>query len=171
MYINFNFRKYITLKDNLYLKLRERSVSLFLANILIMKMDLELLERAKFARNNAYAPYSNYKVGAALLTKSGKIYSGCNVEDVSTRAGACAERVAIFNAISNGEEKDFEKILIIGGNSNDRFDKITPCGTCRQMLFEFCEPDFEIINYYIENGQEKLITYKLSELLPHSFKI
>lgn len=147
MYIKLNFRKDI-----------------------IMDKYNKLIEKAKSVRKNAYSPYSKYKVGAALLTQSGNIYCGCNVEDVSTRAGSCAERVAIFNAISNGE-KNFEKILIIGGNSDDKFDKITPCGTCRQMLFEFCSSDFEVINYYIENGNEKIITHKLSDLLPYNFKL
>lgn len=75
----------------------------------------ELINLAKSARERAYAPISKYKVGAALKTKSGNVYVGCNVEDVSTRAGACAERVAIFNAISNSkDDREFEKIVLVG---------------------------------------------------------
>lgn len=132
----------------------------------------ELINLAKNVREKAYAPISKYKVGAALQTKKGNVFVGCNIEDVSTRAGACAERVAIFNAISNSTtDREFEKIVLVGGYTGDKLDKITPCGTCRQLIAEFCKSDFEIINFYIEDGKEKTISYKLGDLFPQSFTI
>lgn len=132
----------------------------------------ELIKLAKNTREKAYAPISKYKVGAVLQTKQGNVYLGCNVEDSSTRAGSCAERVAIFNAIANSsEDREFEKIVLVGGYTSDKLDKITPCGTCRQLMSEFCKPDFEIINFYIENGEEKTVVYKLENIFPQSFTI
>lgn len=132
----------------------------------------EIIKLARNVREKAYAPISKYKVGAALQTKQGNVYLGCNVEDASTRAGSCAERVAIFNAIANSsEDREFEKIILVGGYTWDKLDKITPCGTCRQLIAEFCTPDFEIINFYIEDGKEKTIVYKLEDLFPQGYTI
>ena len=118
----------------------------------------ELIEKAIQVRNNAYSPYSNYKVGAALLSKSGKIYTGANYENASFGAGVCAERIALGNALSNGE-RDFLAICICGNDAN-----ITPCGICRQSLSEFS--DIEVICC---NSKGDSRFYKLTELLPNAF--
>lgn len=126
----------------------------------------KLVEMALEARQNAYAPYSNFKVGAALLSKSGKVYSGCNIENISFSSTICAERTAFFNAISNGE-KEFEKIAIVGGLCDVLTDYTMPCGVCRQVMVEFCDIDnFEII---VGIALDDFKTYKLKDLLPKSF--
>ena len=122
----------------------------------------ELLKIAKEAKSKSYCPYSKFKVGACLLTKSGKIYTGANIENSSYPATVCEERVAIFKAISDGEY-EFEKIAISGSGN----DFCYPCGICRQVMSEFCKENFLII---LENG-EKIKELKLGELLPHSFKL
>lgn len=124
----------------------------------------ELMLNAVEARNNAYAPYSEFKVGAALMTKSGKIYKGCNIENGAYGDTVCAERTAFFKAISEGERK-FEAIAIVGGKGElcDCF----PCGACRQVMAEFCDGDFKIVI----GTPEKYRTFTLSELLPHCFGI
>jgi len=120
-----------------------------------------LIEKAKQASLNAYAPYSGFKVGAALLTKSGKIFTGCNVENSSYSLTNCAERTAVFKAISEGE-KEFSEIVIYV-NSNKLF---TPCGACRQVLSEF-SPEMKIT--IISN--KKTLEIGLAELLPHNFSL
>ena len=120
----------------------------------------ELIKQAMKVKENAYAPYSNFKVGACLLAKSGKVYLGCNVENSSFGATNCAERTAIFSAIASGE-REFEKIAIVGSNPNDY---AYPCGVCRQVMSEF--GDFTVIVAKNENDYKE---FKLSELLPHSF--
>lgn len=122
---------------------------------------MELIDKAKEARRNAYTPYSEFKVGAALLTKNGKIYTGCNIENGAYTPTCCAERVAFFKAISEGE-KDFEAIAIVG-NVNPCY----PCGVCRQVMNEFCDGNFKI---YLEEN-ETIKEYKLKDLLPNSFKL
>lgn len=121
---------------------------------------LELAHMAEQAKEFAYSPYYKFRVGAALLTTKGNVYTGCNIE---TAAGfsICAERVAASKAISNGE-KDFAVMAI----TSDVQDFITPCGVCRQFLTEF-SPAMDIVVY---NGS-KIKTYKLSALLPNSFKL
>ncbi len=123
-----------------------------------------LINIAKSVRNNAYTPYSNYKVGCALLGKSGKIYSGCNIENDGIMS-ICAERVAFCKAISEGE-KEFECILVLGGK--DGLVYTTPCGYCRQFMSEFCNKDFVIYMCYDNNKIEKKT---LEELLPNSFNL
>lgn len=124
-----------------------------------------LFEAAKSARDYSYSPYSDYAVGAALLAKSGKIYTGVNVENASFSATNCAERTAIFKAVSEGE-KEFEAIAIAGGKAGDSSSAdCTPCGVCRQVLAEFCDEDFNVIVQ--EAGKPELV--KLGELLPMSF--
>lgn len=118
----------------------------------------ELINLAVKIRNNAYTPYSNYKVGAALLAKSGKIYTGSNFENAAFGAGVCAERVALGTALSKGE-REFIAICVCGQNKN-----ITPCGICRQSLSEF--NDIEVI-CCDEHGDTQ--EYSLSEILPVSF--
>lgn len=127
--------------------------------------DRELIESAISARESAYAPYSSCKVGAALLTKSGKVYTGCNIENASFSPTCCAERVAFFAAIGAGE-RDFEKIAVVGGTSLSAADSIfPPCGVCRQVMREFCSDDFRIIL----GTPEDIHSFTLSELLPYSF--
>ena len=123
----------------------------------------ELIKCAISAREKAYAPYSQFKVGAALLCKDGKIYSGCNIESSAYSDTVCAERVAFFNAISLGH-RDFSAIAIVGGK--DKIcDFVFPCGTCRQVMQEFCTQDFNVVVY---NGEEAKC-YTLKDLLPYSF--
>ena len=117
-----------------------------------------LLDRAIEAREYAYAPYSNYKVGAALLTTGGKIYKGCNVESASYSPSNCAERTAIFKAVSEGD-RDFEAIAIV------TIDGGTPCGVCRQVMREFA-PNLTVI---IGDLAGKFRVFTLPDLLPHSF--
>ena len=127
-------------------------------------MDKKLLVAAVSAMNRSYSPYSHFKVGAALLTKNGKIYTGCNIENASYSMTVCAERTALFEAIKSGE-RDFDSICIIGGKNGQINDYCYPCGACRQVLSEFCSDDFKIILF---NGNGfKHIT--LGELFPHSF--
>ena len=118
----------------------------------------ELIKKAIDVRKNAYSPYSNYKVGAALLSKSGKIYTGANYENASFGAGVCAERIALGNALSNGE-RDFLAICICGNDAN-----ITPCGICRQSLSEFSDIEVICCN---KDGDTR--SNKLSNLLPNAF--
>ncbi len=120
----------------------------------------ELIEAAKVVREKAYAPYSNFKVGAALLTKKGKIYTGCNVESASYGLTVCAERVAIWKAVSEGES-EFETIAVVA----DTEELTPPCGVCRQIIWEFCG-DVPVI---FANLKGKTETVKMSDLLPRAF--
>lgn len=125
----------------------------------------ELVKEAKEAMKRAYVPYSGYKVGAALLTKSRKIYTGCNIENASYTPTVCAERVAIFKAVSEGE-KEFEAIAVVGGKDGKISGIFPPCGVCRQVMSEFCGRNFEVL---LVSGEDSYEKYKLSELLPLSF--
>ncbi len=129
--------------------------------------NLELLEEAKKARLKAYTPYSNFKVGAALLAKSGKVYLGCNIENATYTPTICAERTAFFKAVSEGE-REFEKIAIVGAKDGDDANKLcAPCGVCRQVMMEFCNPkEFEII---LADGENTCRVMTLEELLPCGF--
>lgn len=118
------------------------------------------IKEAFEAQKEAYAPYSNFKVGAALLCGDGRVYKGCNVENSSYPVTMCAERVAVGNAIADGN-KDFKAIVITGGE-----DYCYPCGMCRQTLAEFADGDFKIVLAKTEN---EIKVYKLRELLPESF--
>lgn len=120
----------------------------------------ELVDIAKKARENAYAPYSKFKVGAALLTKNGKVFTGCNVENSSFGASMCAERVAVFKAVSEGE-REFDAIAVV----TDTDDPAMPCGMCRQVLSEFSMD----IKIYAANLNGKVKTTTLRELLPYAF--
>lgn len=126
----------------------------------------ELVKLAIEARDFAYAPYSNWKVGAALLCKNGKIYKGCNVENSGFTATSCAERTAFFKAVSEGDT-EFEAIAIVGGTAGKPLEGVCyPCGVCRQVMAEFCDPDkFIIIN---GKSESEYITYTLREMLPHA---
>ena len=126
----------------------------------------ELIEQALKARERAYAPYSKFAVGAALLTKNGRIYLGCNIESASFSPTCCAERVAFFSAVSN-QEREFSAIAIVGGNiDNKKLKLCSPCGVCRQVMSEFCSRDFKVI---LSDGAEDVKIYTLDELLPLSF--
>ena len=128
-------------------------------------MKKQLIETAVKAREMAYAPYSHYKVGAALLAKSGKIYTGCNVENASFTPTNCAERTAFFKAISEGD-REFEMIAIVAGKDGEELSKnCTPCGVCRQVMTEFCDKDFKIILGTPDDF--KVLT--LEVIMPHSF--
>ncbi len=127
----------------------------------------DAIKIAKEVRKNAYVPYCKYSVGAALVTKSGKIYSGCNIQDTGI-ASICAERVAFLKAISEGE-KDFDYIVVCGGSElTSLADNCTPCGYCRQFMAEFVDKDFKIYSLTDNDVAEK---YTLEDLLPHSFKL
>ena len=112
-----------------------------------------LIIEAKKAREHAYVPYSHFQVGAALVTKSGKIYHGCNIENAAYAPTNCAERTAFFRAVYEGE-REFEKIAIVGGKEGSEADELcAPCGVCRQVMMEFCNPDtFQII---LADGKDK----------------
>ncbi len=128
--------------------------------------DKELVKKAISVRKNSYSPYSNFKVGAALLTENGKVFTGCNIENLSFSPTICAERVAIFKAISEGENA-FLKIAIAGGKNDDITEQCYPCGVCRQVMREFCNDDFKILIVKANNEFDELT---LAELLPNSFK-
>lgn len=125
----------------------------------------ELVKLAMKAAENAYVPYSRHYVGAALETKSGKIYLGCNIENAAYGPTNCAERTAFFKAVSEGE-REFSKIAVVGGRELDFKDYFTPCGVCRQVMSEFCDGDFLVI--IGKNGGE-YIEKTLDELLPLRF--
>lgn len=120
---------------------------------------------AKEAMKNSYAPYSNYNVGAVLLTKNGDVYSGCNIENASYSVTCCAERTALFKAVSVGE-RDFSAICVVGGKNSEITDYAMPCGICRQALAEFCDADFKI---YVGKSEDDIKDFALDELLPCSF--
>ena len=122
-----------------------------------------LIEQAINAQKNAYAPYSNFKVGAAVLCKNGKVFTGCNVENSSYPVSSCAERTTICKAVSEGE-KDFVAIAIVGG---DLSEYCFPCGMCRQLIVEF-NADMDVI---VAKSTSDYQVYKASELLTHHFKL
>ena len=132
----------------------------------------DLVKKAIQMLNFSYAPYSHFHVGAALLTKDGRIFTGCNVENAAFGPSNCAERTAIFKAVSEGC-KDFSAIAIVGGieGKNGKAeiqDFCPPCGVCRQVLAEFCDKDFQII-LADKEGSQKIFT--LGDLLPESFSL
>lgn len=123
-----------------------------------------LVQKALDAREKAYCPYSNFAVGAALLCADGTVYTGCNIE-VAALTGNCAERTAIFKAVADGK-RDFTAIAVAGAGKGQQPDVFcAPCGVCRQVMREFCKPDFEIIMTDGENIQAAAF----SELLPMAF--
>ena len=125
----------------------------------------EDIEIAKKARLNAHSPYGNYQVGAALRTKDGKVYTGCNIENHGIQS-ICAERTAFVKALSEGET-EFKSIAIVGAKvGEDIIDKCLPCGYCRQFMSEFVDNDFKI---YVLNN-DTVEEYTINDLLPYSFK-
>lgn len=114
----------------------------------------------------SYVPYSHFKVGAALLAKNGEIYTGCNIENAAYTPTNCAERTAFFKAVSEGV-REFEAICVVGGKEGVLTDYASPCGVCRQVMMEFCDPDtFQII---VAVSRENYEVYTLRELLPRGF--
>lgn len=131
------------------------------------KMKKELIHMAFEARMKAYAPYSNYAVGAALLCEDGSLYTGCNIENASYGATNCAERTAAFKAVSEGHCK-FKAIVVVGGKRGEPVsDFAYPCGICRQVLREFSNPEKMIV--IVATGVENYKEYTLEQLLPESF--
>ena len=127
---------------------------------------LKLVELAIEARERAYVPYSKFAVGAALLTKAGKVYQGCNIENASFGATNCAERTAFFKAIYEGE-REFEAIAVVGGPEGTPVNELcAPCGICRQVMAEFCAPEFKI---YLSKGDGTFVESTLTKMLAFSF--
>ena len=126
----------------------------------------ELIKKAEEARLHSYSPYSGFKVGAALLCSDGTVYTGCNIENSSFTPTICAERTAIFKAVYDGR-RDFTAIAIVGGK-DDANAPCPPCGVCRQVMGEFCSPDFMV---YFPDGNGGIVESPLSALLPHSFQL
>lgn len=130
--------------------------------VMVEKLIDTAIEQLKFS----YTPYSNFKVGAALLTKSGKIYTGCNIENASYTPTNCAERTAFFKAVSEGV-RDFQAICIVGDKDGKLTEYTAPCGVCRQVMMEFCNPKtFQII---LAVDKERYEIYTLEELMPLGF--
>ncbi len=131
---------------------------------------ISLIENAIEARKNAYTPYSHFAVGAALLGKSGRIYTGCNIENAAFTPTNCAERTAFFQAVSQGE-REFSAIAIVGGRAGGICAQICPpCGICRQVMREFCTDDFLIyLGRQTSEGEISYQTMTLGQLLPESF--
>jgi cytidine deaminase len=127
-----------------------------------------LVKAALEARNNAYAPYSHFAVGASLLADDGTVFTGCNVENASYGATNCAERTAFFKAVSEGRRK-FTAIAIAGGKEGrEPEDYVYPCGICRQVMSEFCDGDFVVL---IAKNEKDFVKLRLGELLPESFTL
>lgn len=124
-----------------------------------------VIQAALDARKKAYAPYSHYSVGAALVTKEGKLFTGCNIENASYGASNCAERTAFFKAISEGEQ-EFTAIAIAGGAEETIQEYAYPCGICRQVMQEFCQPNFKIL---VVKDIDQVMEYTLQQLLPFGF--
>ena len=127
----------------------------------------ELIQEAKKARERSYSPYSGFRVGAALLTKGGKVYHGCNIENAAYSPTNCAERTAFFRAVYEGE-REFEKIAVVGALGDREPDETcAPCGVCRQVMMEFCDPaTFRIISAASDEDYE---VYTLEQLMPKGF--
>lgn len=124
--------------------------------------DKELIEIAEKAMENAYAPYSNFKVGAALLCSDGTVFTGCNIENASYGAANCAERTAVFKAVSEGR-REFSAIAIVSSSGEETF----PCGICRQVLAEF-SPDIRVI---LQNKENIPVSYKFQDIMPYIFSL
>ena len=123
-----------------------------------------LISLAREMTRHSYAPYSRFCVGAALLCRDGRVYTGCNIENVAFGPTVCAERVAIFSAVRDGE-RDFERIAIVGGEEGRITSFTPPCGVCRQVMREFCRDDFIVV---LSDG-DRIREITLAALLPDSF--
>ncbi len=127
---------------------------------------LALIKKAQKAREFSYSPYSNYMVGAAVLTSDGEIYTGCNIENAAYGPTNCGERTAIFKAVSEGK-RNFTAIAIVGGKRGSAGDYAAPCGVCRQVMMEFCDP--KTMQVIVAKNIEDYKVYTLEELLPEGF--
>ena len=121
----------------------------------------KLFDAARAARENAHAPYSNFKVGAAILAQDGRVFVGCNVENAAYPLGSCAEDMAIGAFVAGGGKR-FDTILIVGGEG-----ALTPCGGCRQKIKEFAGPDCQVYSVAPDGQSQKM--WRLADLLPHAF--
>ena len=129
----------------------------------------ELVRLAIEARESSYSPYSNFRVGAALLTSGGKVYQGCNVENASYGAGSCAERNAALRAVFEGEKR-FSEIAVVGWHRDAKPEErgyAFPCGICRQFLREFCDP--KQMKVYVARTPDDVLEATLEDMMPHSF--
>ena len=126
----------------------------------------ELIRAALRARELSYSPYSNYRVGAALLTESGEVFTGCNIENAAYTPAVCAERTAFFKAVSEGC-REFSAIAIAGSPAGEMSQLSWPCGVCRQVMMEFCDPERFLVIVAI--SEEKYRARRLKELLPEGF--
>ena len=124
----------------------------------------QLINKAAEAREFAYTPYSHFKVGAALLAKNGKVYTGCNIENATYTPTVCAERTAFFKAVSEGV-REFEALAIVGGLEGEVAPFCAPCGVCRQVMAEFCDKSFKLVL----GSPDKFDVYSLDEVLPFAF--
>lgn len=127
----------------------------------------ELYSMAVSAAKMAYAPYSGFHVGAAILCRDGTVFTGCNIENASYSLTGCAERVALFSAVAAGH-RDFVAIAVCGGRDGDYSSPCSPCGACRQALAEFCKRDMQVV---LADGNGSITAYTLGELLPLSFDL
>ena len=133
---------------------------------LTLEQKEQLIAKALEARGFSYSPYSNYQVGAALLCKDGRIFTGCNIENAGYGPTNCAERTAIFKAVSEGYT-DFIAIAVVGGKAEEVIDNYAyPCGVCRQVMAEFCRSDFEVL---VAKSVKEFREHNLEELLPERF--
>lgn len=133
-----------------------------------MKDEKELLRQAVEARERAYSPYSGFGVGAALMTKGGLVYTGCNIENAAFTPTCCAERTAFFKAVSGGK-REFRRIAIAGGYVGKPLERIVPCGVCLQVMMEFCDPhEFELL---LAVSEEEYEVRRLEDLLPYGFSL
>lgn len=126
----------------------------------------ELIRAALRAREASYSPYSGYQVGAALLTREGKVYTGCNIENAAYTPTNCAERTAFFKAVSEGE-RHFKAIAIVGSPAGEPVQLAWPCGVCRQVMMEFCDPESFLV--IAAKSEEEYQKRWLKELLPEGF--
>ena len=126
----------------------------------------ELIRAALRARELSYSPYSNYRVGAALLTESGEVFTGCNIENAAYTPAVCAERIAFFKAVSEGC-REFSAIAIAGSPAGEMSQLSWPCGVCRQVMMEFCDPERFLVIVAI--SEENYRARRLKELLPEGF--
>lgn len=134
--------------------------------MLTRELEQKLMNTAIEYRKRSYSPYSGYQVGAALLSADGEIFGGCNIESASFSPTNCAERTALFKAVSEGK-KDFIAIAVVGGKAGENLEFCSPCGVCRQALVEFCDPKTFVV--YLGTSTEEYKGYLLEELLPYSF--
>ncbi len=128
----------------------------------LSKLDKELIEEAIKAKNRSYSPYSKFRVGSSLLTADGEIYTGCNIENISFSPTVCAERTAIFKAVSEGK-LNISKIAVAVDDKN----YCTPCGVCRQVMSEFCSEKMRI---FLVNGNNEVVSVSFGELFPGTFQ-